>query len=48
MIVEDVHLLFYAHFMNISFIWGGGGGRVLNLDIFSLEMLGLVSGLCYL
>ena len=32
--IEDVHLLFYAHFTNIFFIFG-----VLNLDFFSLEML---------
>ena len=38
--IEDVHLLFYAHFMNIFHFFSlGGGGGVLNLDIFSLGML---------
>ena len=30
--IEDVHLLFYAHFMNLFSIFG-----VLNLDIFSVK-----------
>ena len=34
--IEDVHLLFYARFVNIFFIFFGVGGGVLNLDIFSL------------
>ena len=35
---EDVQLIYHAHFTNIFVSFGGGGGGLLNLDIFSLEM----------